>query len=392
MAVIRTFIQQPALPQYRVGIFRELATRPGIELELVHDQTPDLANVAPNGFRAVAAPSTTLSFAGRRLHWHSAMLQGASAARADVMVLSWNLYYLSLVPALLKARREGVGTVLWGHGYAKVDSWYRRWLRVGVARLADALLFYDHTHATAFIAGGSDPAKVFVAQNALDESPIVAARDSWLARPEDVAAFQRKSDIAGRDVVLFVSRLTEKARLDLLIDALPSLLKQRPNALVVCIGGGDAEHWKRRAEALGVSNAVRFIGPVYEEMQLAPWFISSGLFCYPSGVGLSIIHAFHYGLPIVTDDSFALHNPEIEAMRPGENGLLYRFNDATDLAEKLATLLADEPLRQQMSTAALMTASDQFNLSTMVDGFEAAIRYAYGEPQRRRAVSSSSIG
>jgi glycosyltransferase involved in cell wall biosynthesis len=320
------------------------------------------------------------------------MLDGASAARADVLVLSWNLYYLSLVPALLKARREGVGTVLWGHGYTKVDTWYRRWPRERVTGLADAVLFYDHTHANAFIAGGSDPAKVFVAQNALDESPIVAARDSWLARPEDVAAFQRENAIAGRDVVLFISRLTEKARVDLLIDAVPSLLKRRPNALVVFIGGGDAERWKRRAEALAVSNAVRFVGPVYEEIKLAPWFISSGLFCYPSGVGLSIIHAFHYGLPIVTDDSFALHNPEIEAMHPGENGLLYRYNDAADLAEKLATLLADKQRRQQMSAAALATARDQFNLSTMVDGFEAAIRYAYAEAQRRHAVFSPSIG
>jgi glycosyltransferase involved in cell wall biosynthesis len=382
---IRTFIQQPALPQYRVGVFRELASRPGIEFELVHDQTPDLANVAPDGFHAIAAPSTTLSFAGRRLHWHSAMLEGASAARADVMVLSWNLHYLSLVPALLKARRKGVGTVLWGHGSTKVDTWYRRWLRERVTGLADALLFYNHQHANAFIAGGCDPAKIFVAQNALDESPIVAARDSWLARPEDLAAFQRKNAIAGRDVVLFVSRLTEKARVDLLIDAMPSLLKQRPNALVVLIGGGDAEPWKLRAEALGVSSAVRFLGPVYEEMKLAPWFVSSRLFCYPSGVGLSIIHGFHYGLPIVTDDNFALHNPEIEALRPGENGLLYRYNDATDLAAKLAKLLADGPARRQMSAAALATARDQFNLKTMVNGFEEAIRYAYAQTQRRHA-------
>jgi glycosyltransferase involved in cell wall biosynthesis len=391
MAAIRTFIQQPALPQYRVGVFRELAARPGIQLELVHDQTPDLANVAPNGFRALAAPSKSLSFAGRRLHWQSAMLEGASATRADVLVFSWNLNYLSLVPALLKARREGVGTVLWGHGYTKVDTWYRRWARERVTGLADALLFYDHTHANAFITGGSDPAKIFVAQNALDESPIFAARDSWLARPQDVAAFQRDNAIAGRDVVLFVSRLTAKARVDVLIDAVPSLLRQRPNALVVFIGGGDVEPWKRRAEALGVSGAVRFLGPVYEEMKLAPWFLSSRLFCYPSGVGLSIIHAFHYGLPIVTDDNFALHNPEIAAMRPGENGLLYRYNDATDLAAKLATLLANEPPRQQMSAAALATARDQFNLKTMVDGFEAAIRYVYARAQQRHPVSSASI-
>ena len=373
---IRVFLQQPALPKYRVPVFRALAARDGIDLELIYDKTDDLTNVEPDGFKGSFIPSRRFSFAGRTVHWHSAMFDGASKKRADVLILSWNLNYLSLIPAILKARRNGVGTVLWGHGYTKVDRWYRRWPRERVTALADALLFYNHTHADAFKAAGTDPAKVFVAQNALDGTPIAAARDAWLAKPNELAAFQRDNDLAGREIVLFVSRLTEKARLDVLIDAVPHLLKQRPNALVALIGGGDITPWKRRADALGIANAVRFVGPIYDESKLAPWFLSSGVFCYPSGVGLSILHGFNYGLPIVTDDNYALHNPEIEAMRPGENGLLYRYEDAGDLAEKLAMLLGDVSVHRAMSAAALATARDRFNLQTMVDGFEAAIRYA----------------
>jgi hypothetical protein len=41
-----------------------------------------------------------------------------------------------------------------------------------------------------------------------------------------------------------------------------------------------------------------------------------------------------------------------------------------------------------MSAAALATAREEFNLKTMVDGFEEAIRYAYAH---RHAVSSPSI-
>lgn len=385
MPTIRTYIQQPALAKYRVGVFRELASRPGIDLQVVHDKVEGLNNVEPDGFPARHVPSRRLTLAGRTLHWHSAMLEGASAENADVLVMAWNMNYASLVPALLKARRNGVGTVLWGHGYTKIDAWYRRWPRERVTALADALLFYNHTHANAFIAAGTDAAKVFVAQNALDEQPIVAARDAWLARPDDLARFRQENGLDGREVVLFVSRLTGKARVDLLIDAVPHLLKLRPQAIVALVGGGDAKPWQQRADALGVGHAVRFVGPIYDEPALAPWFLSSGVFCYPSGVGLSIIHAFHYGLPIVTDDNYALHNPEIEAMHPGENGLLYRYNDARDLADKLRQLLMDDVLRKSMSSAALATAHDTFNLKTMVDGFEAAIRYAN---DKRRTLAS----
>lgn len=376
MNSIRVYLQQPALPRYRLGVFRALARRPGIDLELVYDESEGLGNVEPEGFRGRLARSRVISLGGRKVHWHSAMLEGASKKRADVLILSWNLNYLSLVPALLQAKANGVATILWGHGYTKVDAWYRRWPRERVTALADALLFYNHTHADAFVAAGTPKEKVFVAQNALDDAPIAVAREAWLARPDELAAFARDKNIADREVVLFVSRLTEKARLDVLIDAVPHLLKLRPDALVALIGGGDIEPWKRRAESLGVAGSVRFVGPVYDEAQLAPWFLSSRAFCYPSGVGLSILHAFNYGLPIVTDDNYALHNPEIEAMRPDENGLLYRYEDAADLASKLARLLGEDSLRTTMSAHAIATARDRFNLKTMVDGFEAAIRYA----------------
>lgn len=372
---IRAFLQQPALPKYRVPVFRALAARPGIELELAYDKTDDLANVEPDGFRARFVPSKTLALAGRKLHWHPAMLEGASKDRADVLILSWNLNYLSLMPALVKAKKNGVRTILWGHGYTKVDAWYRRWPRERVTALADALLFYNHTHANEFITHGTDPAKVFVAQNALDEAPIAAARDAWLAKPDELERFRRENDLVDRPTVLFVSRLTEKARLDVLIDAVPHLLKRLPRAQVVLIGGGEAGAWEDRAAKLGVADAVRFIGPVYDEPTLAPWFLSAGAFCYPSGVGLSILHTFNYGLPIVTDDNYALHNPEIETLTPGENGLLYRYEDPVDLAERLAMLLGDPVLRERLSKNALATIRERFNLQTMVDGFEAAIRY-----------------
>jgi hypothetical protein len=47
---LRVVIQQPALPAYRVAVFRELAARPGIKLSVVHGRQANLPNAAAEGF------------------------------------------------------------------------------------------------------------------------------------------------------------------------------------------------------------------------------------------------------------------------------------------------------------------------------------------------------
>ena len=121
---------------------------------------------------------------------------------------------------------------------------------------------------------------------------------------------------------------------------------------------------------------MRFLGAVYDEMALAPWFLSADAFCYPANIGLSLLHAFGYGLPVITTDRNELQNPEIEALEPGRNGLVYKHDDLEALASTLERVIVDRPLRESLAAEALVTATQRFNLRTMVDGIEQAIRYA----------------
>ena len=110
----------------------------------------------------------------------------------------------------------------------------------------------------------------------------------------------------------------------------------------------------------------------------------STAFCYPANIGLSILHGMGYGLPVVTSDKVESQNPEIEALRDGENGFLYRDGDIDDLTAKLEVLLTDSATQNRMSAAAHATATERFSLANMVDGYVDAVRFAAWRAKNRR--------
>jgi glycosyltransferase involved in cell wall biosynthesis len=384
-------VQQPSLAQYRVPVFRELARRRGIRLRLLYGSRPDLPNAEPDGFEAEAVPLKIIRPAGQPIFWHRAQWQAVSSKTADVAILTWNTRYASLIPALLKARHEGVGTILWGHGYSKHEGSRRAAARTAVARLAACLLLYNQTAARQLVAEGWNPERIFVAPNSLDQQPIQAARAHWQNHPHELDAFRREAGIEGRAVVLYVSRLDPANRLDLLLKATEQLGRDHPELLVVVVGGGDVESRRLQelARTLGISYHIRFLGPIYEERMLAPWFLSATLFCYPANIGLSLLHAFGYGVPVVTSDAIASQNPEIEALEDGHNGILYKDGSVEALAESIGSLLGDPERAARMGATGRAAVLETWTLARMVDGMEAAVRYC--ARRRNSAVRCGSI-
>jgi len=372
---IRVVIQQPALPKYRVAVFRELAGRSGIDLKVIYADSSGVPSVDAMGFDARCVAMREGRLVGRPVYWHTPQWGCASSKTTDVLILTWNLHFASLVPALLRAKINGVKTILWGHGCSKQEAGWRAWLREKVAGLATALLFYNHTVADRFIADGWDRERVYVGLNSLDQREIQEVRESWVDRADDLEAFRRREGLSAGPMVLFVSRLEAANRVDLLIHALSELAEDYPGLQVVIIGKGDEEGSLRSyARSQGVEDRVRFLGAIYDEKALGPWFMLADVYCYPVNIGLSLLHAFGYGLPVVTSDRTEAQNPEIEALRNGENGLVYRDGDASSLAKVLRRVFDDRGLAKRLSAGALSTVMEGFTLRKMVDGMEAAVR------------------
>ncbi|HMP80190.1 MAG TPA: glycosyltransferase family 4 protein, partial [Pirellulaceae bacterium] len=303
----------------------------------------------------------------------------ASRRHCDVIIQTWNARYVALWPGLARARFSRLGTILWGHGYSKRGNGVNHTVRAGLSRWATALLFYNYQTRERYIEQGFDPSRLFVALNTLDRSEMKAAQTYWQSNPDLLARWRNDQHIANRRVALYVSRLDPNNRLDWLIEALPQVVRQVPEALVVIVGGGESQYiesLRATAVRLGVSDSVRFVGPVYDERDLAPWFLSARLFCYPTNIGLSLIHSLIYGLPVITGRDRSRHNPEIEAFTAGVNGLDFADGDIAELAEQLVSCLSNDALRDRLAAGAAASVAERFTLSEMVDGMEAAIRYA----------------
>lgn len=107
------------------------------------------------------------------------------------------------------------------------------------------------------------------------------------------------------EVILFVGRLTWLKRPHLPVMALPALLRERPRAKLVCVGGGPLEGMLRGlAGRLGVSQSVRFVPWVPFE-RVEAFYRAARCLCLPSiseGMPKVVLDAMAAGVPVVASD------------------------------------------------------------------------------------------
>jgi glycosyltransferase involved in cell wall biosynthesis len=252
----------------------------------------------------------------------------------------------------------------------------------------DAVLLYTDREAEEWRRLLPAHVNVTGAQNAVDQSDAQRLRADWSAAA--LTDFAQSQDLTGKRLLLFCGRLRQQpgTRLELAIRALPQLVAAHPEVVLVVIGDGERRHdLEQLAVQLGMTAHVRWLGPIYEEPQLAPWFLSAVCFVYPGSIGLSLLHAMGYGLPVITHDCERRHNPEIAALVPEVNGLVFHEDDAADLARQIRRVLGDDALRERLAAGALDTTTRVFTIDNMADRFLSAVRAA-----RERSLRHAPAG
>ena len=171
------------------------------------------------------------------------------------------------------------------------------------------------------------------------------------------------------------SRIIEKQRLHEAIEALSKKPLAREDTFLVGIGDGPLKgDCQKLAERLGVSSRIRWLGAIFDERDMAPWFLSAKVFTYPGPVGLAILKALSYGLPAVLNDT---HNStEAEIMENGKTGLLFKEHDTEDLARTIDELMSDEERRDKMCEYSKKIAFENYSMDMMINNFSAAIEDA----------------
>lgn len=183
-----------------------------------------------------------------------------------------------------------------------------------------------------------------------------------------------------RPLIVTARRLVERTGVELLVAAMPEILRAHPQAQLVITGDGPRrEAIEKQVADLGVAASVHLLGRVSEEDLLA-WYRSADLAVTPTleleGFGLSTAEAMACGTPVVVTPVGA--NTEVVA------GLGARFvarsTDPHDIATAISGVLDDPGLLAAKRAEARDLVHPRFDWDQVADAYVEA----YEQLPRRR--------
>lgn len=186
----------------------------------------------------------------------------------------------------------------------------------------------------------------------------------------------------GRDdeVITFVNRNLEPYRgYHIFMRALPEILRRRPQARVLIVGGNETSYGAKPPGDMSWRDI--FIREVRGQIPDADWarvhFLGNLAYAdfiallqlstvhvyltYPFVLSWSLLEAMSAGCAIVASDTQPLH----EAIRHGDTGRLVGFFDVGGLAREVCELLADAPERARLGARARAFARETYDLETV---------------------------
>jgi glycosyltransferase involved in cell wall biosynthesis len=278
------------------------------------------------------------SRAGRML-WAQTLLPWW--ARNDGLDLFWGATHR--LPPWLPRRVARVVTIhdlVWRHAgetMRPTSRWLERTLMPRAVRAADRVLADSHSTAAALAAEFPDAA---------DKVRVVHLAASPLAPPAPRESLSELGIVG--DFILFVGTLEPRKNLPRLVEAyasLPSAARARARLVIAGGLGWGREDLAGTIARLGLRDRVVLAGYV-DDGTLSTLYANALFLAMPSlyeGFGLPLLEAMSLGTPVLTSACSSL--PEVA----GESGLLVNPLEVQSIAQGLAALLLDDPLRQGLA-------------------------------------------
>jgi glycosyltransferase involved in cell wall biosynthesis len=226
-------------------------------------------------------------------------------------------------------------------------AWAAQW----AARQAGAITACSRDLASRLVALGGPPER-------MQALPYGVDADAFRPEPPGSAAARARLGIDPRRPVIFtLGRMVFKKGFGVLLEAMPRVLREHPDALLVLGGDGDlCETLRRQACRLGIDKQVCFPGVIHRD-DVPAFFGMADVAVFPSvhdqrgnvdGLPNVLLEAMSIGRPIVASRVAGI--PEV--ITDEQHGLLAPEGDAQALAAGVNRLLGDRALAGRLGAAA----------------------------------------
>lgn len=282
------------------------------------------------------------------------------------------------IPASRVAQRLGIPFVyevraLWedaavDQGKMREGSLRYRTIRHIETRLlsrCDAVITICEGLKDEIVSRGISRDRIRVVPNGVDTDTFVPVeRDNALAG---------KFGIHGSTVVGFIGQCFTFEGLDVLLRAMPLLVRQRPTCKLVIVGGGqDEERLRALGRELSLDRHLIFTGRV-PHSEVAKYYSIMDVLVYPRlrrritemVTPIKPLEAMSMEKTVVASDVGGLK----ELVADGATGLLFRADDPADLARVLGACVDDPALRARLGTEARASVVQSRNWKTIMSPY-----------------------
>ncbi|MDR2855915.1 MAG: glycosyltransferase family 4 protein [Methanomicrobiales archaeon] len=229
------------------------------------------------------------------------------------------------------------------------------------AKRADAIITVSHAMKNELISFGYPAEKINVVYNGVD-----TAKYNMKRYPASILSpFKEKIGVSSRPVILFIGRLTWVKGAEELVQAMPEILSQVPDAVLVLIGVGELETAIRtHITDLNLEDHVIFIPELISEDERLLYYAACDVAVFPSKYepfGIVCTEAMSMGKPVVVGAT-GTNGFREQIIPTGSEQCGFHVNpwDPSDIAKYVNIFLQNKDLRKQCGKNARKRVLEQF--------------------------------
>lgn len=281
------------------------------------------------------------------------MITALSKEKADIIHAHGYRYFPAYLAALARHITE-IPMVLTTHSSPEtrmptISALYNHTVGKFVLKTTDQIISLTKMGAEYLTSIGAKSEKISVIPNGIDSNLFSRGTDGY--------SFREKYGITGK-IILFVGRLSKVKGLNYLIDAMPEILNEMPDAILLIVGPdfGRQMGLKRRVKQLFIEKKVLFTGYLPDD-ELVGSYAASDLFVFPSlaeSFGIVLLEAMAMGKPVIATNVGVAH----DLIRNGVNGFLVEPRRPDQIAKTVISLLKNENLAIKMGNINRKIASE----------------------------------
>ena len=260
-----------------------------------------------------------------------------------------------------------------GHGteFGSPATWEGRLTRWAFNRAAGVVHVSNYTQQAARASGIQGQYETVIPNGANAERFIPNAQSSGVD-------FRKRYKLEGTLILLTVGNVSRRKGQDVVIQAMPSILRKFPNVHYVMIGLPTLQNeLEQLAAQLGISSQIHFVGRVDPDTLLAG-YQACDIFIMNSrhaggdfeGYGIAVVEAALCGKPAVVSKNSGL----VEAIQDGITGLAVAEENPDATANAIVKLLGDTALRMNMGEKARLRALSEQTWPKRVSMYDRYLR------------------